>query len=232
MLPVLLEVIVQSVADACAAATGGADRLEVVRAIDRGGLTPPLGIVRAIAAETGLPLRVMVRETDGFTVADAGELAALQRAVDALASLGVDGVVLGFARAGQVDLPTLHRILSAAPGLHATFHRVFDALDDPAAAIDLLRSVGGIDRILTDGGGGSWQDRCRRWRDYAERAGSGLTILAGAGLDAEAIAAIARAGCVQEVHVGRAARDPAMATAPVSAARVRRLKERAAPPMS
>src|SRR5438105_1821049 len=59
-MPVLLEVIVQSVEDARAAARGGADRLEVVRAIRDGGLTPPVALVRAIAAAVALPLRVMI----------------------------------------------------------------------------------------------------------------------------------------------------------------------------
>ena len=63
---VLLEVIVQSVADAAEAEAGGADRLEVVREIERDGLTPPLDLVRSIIAATSLPLRVMVRESDGF----------------------------------------------------------------------------------------------------------------------------------------------------------------------
>ena len=56
----------QTVADAREAARGGADRLEVVRDLESGGLTPPLALVAAIAAETALPLRVMVRENAGF----------------------------------------------------------------------------------------------------------------------------------------------------------------------
>src|SRR5438270_7130575 len=96
----LLEVIVQTVVDAREAAAGGADRLEVVRAIHDGGLTPSIALVRAIAAETSLPLRVMVRENAGYGTA-AGELTALQRAAGELAALGVDGIVLGFAHDGR-----------------------------------------------------------------------------------------------------------------------------------
>src|SRR5262245_44731088 len=62
----LLEVIVQSLDDARAALAGGADRLEVVRAIEDGGLTPPIELVHEIAAHVGLPLRVMVRENAGY----------------------------------------------------------------------------------------------------------------------------------------------------------------------
>jgi copper homeostasis protein len=224
----LLEVIVQTLADARAAQEGGADRLEVVEDIDRGGLTPSVDLVRAIAAETGLALRVMVREHDGFTVDGAGEMGRLRRAVEAFAALGVDGVVLGFARHGELDLESTRQVLSAAP-VRATFHRAFDTLADPRASIAMLRELPQIDRLLTNGGGGTVQARCARWCEYAARAGTRPIILAGGGLDDEAIAAVASARSVLEIHVGRAARHPPLATAPVSAARVRRLREIVSP---
>ena len=87
MKPILLEVIVQTVDDARAADAGGADRLEVVRDINRDGLTPSIDVVRSIQAATRLPLRVMVRESATFTV-------------------GVDGLVLGFTRGHDVSLPS------------------------------------------------------------------------------------------------------------------------------
>jgi copper homeostasis protein len=110
---ILLEVIVQSVADAREAARGGADRLEVVREIDKAGLTPAPELVRAIAAEVGLPLRVMVRENDGFTTSDR-EMAALRSAAAAFAEIGVDGLVAGFERDGMPLLEELSTLLEAA----------------------------------------------------------------------------------------------------------------------
>src|SRR5215218_5426095 len=97
----LLEVIVQTVDDALAAQDGGADRLELVRDLDVGGLTPSMALVDAIQDATQLPLRVMVRENGGFTVGD-GELRTLRAAVAALAGRNVDGLVMGFARDGKV----------------------------------------------------------------------------------------------------------------------------------
>jgi len=99
----LLEVIVQSVADARAAARGGADRLEVVRAIRDGGLTPPVALVRGIAAEVSLPLRVIVRENAGYST-NGHELPALREAIATFAAESVDGAVLGFA-GRQGDVP-------------------------------------------------------------------------------------------------------------------------------
>ena len=124
----LLEVIVQSVADAAEAEAGGADRLEVVREIERDGLTPPLDLVRSIIAATSLPLRVMVRESDGFGITGPRELIALQRAFADLADLGVHGAVVGFARDGALDLDLMASVLAVAPGLPVTLHRAFDSV--------------------------------------------------------------------------------------------------------
>ena len=220
----LLEVIVQSVADARAAARAGADRLEVVRRIQDGGLTPPIALVREIAAEVSLPLRVMVRENAGYTTSPV-ELLALQRAAAALAELQVDGLVVGFAAAGEIELEPVSHVMDAAPGIKVTFHRAFDELRDPLAAIDAVAGVPGIDRILTSGGEGPSTIRCQRLRAYQERAGARLTIIAGGGIDAEMLASLVRTGVVREVHVGRAAREGHDPEAAVAAAEVSRLRE-------
>jgi copper homeostasis protein len=221
---ILLEVIVLSVADAREAARGGADRLEVVRDIRLGGLTPSLSLVRAIAKETSLPLRVMVRENGGYGT-NQEEMPALRRAAREFAAEGVDGLVIGFAGDGLPALDDVRGVLEAASGVPATFHRAFDQLKDPLEAIDRLAAFDQIDRILTDGGGGSADSRCERLRQYVARAAGRIEIIAGGGVDEEAFALFARTRCVREIHVGRIAREGSNQAAPVSAARVRRLRE-------
>jgi copper homeostasis protein len=219
----LLEVIVQTVEDARAATEGGADRLEVVRDIRRGGLTPPLSLVRAIASETPLPLRIMVRANDGYgTTAD--EVPILRRAVEGFAALSVDGLVVGFATGGEPEVDQVRRVLEAAPGVHATFHRAFDSLRDPLRALDLLAAIEQVDRVLTSGGSGSAAERCDELRSYVMRAGTRLTILAGGGVTEESLALFARRACVREVHVGRIAREHGNPEGPVSPTCVRRLR--------
>ena len=135
------------------------------------------------------------------------------------------------------------RIIRAVPPLfrrasHAAAQRVpkrdafDDALDDPLAAIDAIAALPQIDRILTSGGEGPAADRCRRLAEYAARAAAAgrararppIETIAGGGVDEDVLSAIARTGCVREVHVGRAARDGVDRDAPVSAAAVRRLR--------
>lgn len=223
MRALLLEVIVLSVADAVAAAEGGADRLEVVRDIRQGGLTPPLALVRGIAAATRLPLRVMLRENDGYRLGP-GEIAPLRDAARAFAELGVDGLVIGFSNDGRIAAGDVRRVLDAAPGVRATFHRAFDTLHDPVAALPEIAKIPGVDRVLTSGGQGTAEARCRTLASFAAAAGPGLGILAGGGVDEAAVSLFARRGCVREVHVGRAAREEGAPEGPVSAARVRRLR--------
>jgi copper homeostasis protein len=219
----VLEVIVQTVDDARAATDGGADRLEVVRAIEDGGLTPALPLVRAIAEATPLPLRVMLRENAGYET-NAAELGVLQRAALAFHAMAVDGLVIGFARSGALRIEDLTSVLHVVPGSSVTFHRAFDSLADPLGAIDSLARTHAIDRILTSGGAGPPPERIERLRRYALRAGARPAILAGGGVDDAMIAAVAASGCVREVHVGRAAREGGTPEGPVSAARVRRLR--------
>jgi copper homeostasis protein len=220
----VLEVIVQSVADAREAERGGADRLEVVRDIRYGGLTPSLATVTAIARESRLPLRAMLREHAGFELDD-GEVRTLQRDAAALAALGVDGLVLGFTRSGQLSIADMRRVLPDAPRPRVTLHRAFDTLTDAPAAIDRFAALPGADRVLTSGGEGSPGVRCARLREHQSYAGDRLTVIAGGGVTHDMIALMSQSSAVREVHVGRAARDHDDPEGPVSADRVRWLRE-------
>ena len=78
-----------------------------------------------------LPLRVMVRENAGYTTDD-GERPALRRAAAAFAAAKVDGIVIGFADAGELELDHVADVLTAAPDVNVTFHRAFDQAARPA----------------------------------------------------------------------------------------------------
>jgi copper homeostasis protein len=183
-------VIVTSVEDAVEAARGGAHRLEVVRDLDRGGLTPPIDLVRRIQRDVDLPLRVMVRESDGFACRSDGERRRLADAATALDGLGVDGLVVGWTRDDEIDEDTLACVLDAAPSSRATFHHAFDALPDPEAALRALARHPRIDRVLTRGlgtearsakvaGAGGLASRCATLTRYAGWAAPRVIVLPG-----------------------------------------------------
>lgn len=221
----LLEVIVCSVVDAIEAERGGANRLEIIRDFDRGGLTPSMELVQDILAHVMLPLRVMLRDTEAYEVRDKVRVENLCAAARAFARLPIEGLVLGFLWEGDLDLTLTRRILSCSPNLKATFHHAFEEVPDPFDTIERLKTCGQIDHILTHGGPGGWPEKIARLKRYAQAASPEIEILAGGGMNVHVIESIAATSSIREFHAGRAARSPAHATGVVRAGLVRKLRQ-------
>ena len=221
----ILEVIATSVTDAIEAQKGGAKRLEVVRDLDRGGLTPSIELVRVIKEAVDLPLRVMVRESEGYAVSGEPEVEKLCAAARNFDELGVDGLVMGFLRNGSIDVDLTTRVLAAAPRSKVTFHHAFDEAVDQLHALTQLKKLSQVDRILSSGGSGEWELRQQRIGHYACVATPEITIIAGGGIDVAAISLVKRTTTISEFHVGRAARRGFQVTGEVQAELVRELVE-------
>src|SRR5947209_7892946 len=152
-MPVLLEVIVSSLDDSRAAAAGGADRFELCSALALGGLTPSLGTLAAIKTEITVPVMFMVRPREGGMAYTEGEFAVMERDADLALAAGADGLVCGFLTPeGGVDAGRCRRFLSgrAGRGRQMVFHRAFDVVADPRAALERIIDLG-FTRILTSG---------------------------------------------------------------------------------
>lgn len=203
----LLEVIAETVEDAREAEQGGAGRIELVRSLDRGGLTPPPALIEAVLQAVRIPVRVMLRESESFEAADRGDLEALHAAAIDAQARGAAGLVTGFLRGGAPHLAAIRQVLGTLTG-PVTFHRAFDAAARPLDAVPAVGVETRIDRLLTSGGSGPWEARLAQLKACRQAAPPHLTILPGGGLDAEALRSLAAEG-FHEAHVGRAARIPA-----------------------
>jgi copper homeostasis protein len=219
----ILEVIVCSVDDAIEAEKGGAKRLEIIRDFARGGMTPNFETVADVIDAVSVPVRVMLRESDHHRVFEESQIEQLCAYAQELATLEIDGLVLGFLRDEQVDAEVTRRILSSAPGLKATFHHAFEQTRDPIESIEALKAIGQVDRILTAGGEGNWSQKIERLRSYERSASAEIAILAGGGLNAQRIQAIRANTGINEFHVGRAARFQFQIDRPVKAENVKEL---------
>ncbi len=148
---VLIEVAIESVADACAAHAGGADRLELCAALDLGGLTPSLGAYLEVRAAVVLPVVVMVRPRPGDFVTDDDEARVMARDIEQFLPHHPAGFVFGSLNPdGRVNVDQCRRLVAAAAGVPCVFHRAFDRCPVPAAAVDTLRDLGFV-RLLTSG---------------------------------------------------------------------------------
>lgn len=226
-----LEIIACTVADAVAAAQGGADRIELISHYEVGGLTPPLDLVREIIAAVNIPVRVMLRDQESFFVTAESARQALCRTARELNSLPIEGLVLGFLRHAEsdgsvgIDLELLERVVEAAPDLRLTFHRASESLPDPGDAIELLKPYPSIDTLLTSGGPEPWPAKVARLTAWVHRAAPNQTILVGGGVYEDAISVLRPATPLRAYHIGQAVREGRRLDGPVSAAEVARIAD-------
>lgn len=222
----LLEVIALDPRDAVAAQAGGADRLELVTDMAADGLTPPRAVFAAVRAAVGLPLRVMLRATDGFA---AGAVGALCAEAAALRAEGAEEFVLGFLTPdGRPDLDAVAALAEVIDGCRWTFHRAIDrAADRDALRKELSAAPGatGLDTYLTAGSARGVAEGlptllAERARTAAGEPGYAPRILVGGGLGLDHLPELCAAG-LDAFHIGGAAR-PAGWSAPVDAAAVAR----------
>ena len=219
----ILEVIACSLTDAIEAEKGGAGRLEIVSALERGGLTPSFELVAEIVQRVQIPVRVMLRESDGFGIADEGEAERLCAAAERFASFEVDGFVLGFLKDGEVDVELTQRVLAHGPDTRATFHHAFEATRDKSSALSAIKRLPQVDRVLSHGGTYELDLRVLRLKQYAAMAAPELIMLAGGGMNADAISQISCETNIREFHVGSAARSQFQVGGSVEASLVRAL---------
>lgn len=198
----LLEIIALGPGDAAGAEAGGADRIEVVSAMEFDGLTPSPRTVRDIAYETQLPLRCMLRANDGFSTSGS-EMSRLRGAAQELAAAGAHGFVLGFLNGqSQVDVDACLVLLQSTDGLPWTFHRAIDyALDHDQAWRDVVQ-LPGLDTVLTAGSARGVEDGIDELTTRAARDASVAQLaMVGGGLTPEHVPWLARAG-LRRFHVG------------------------------
>lgn len=215
----LFEVIATSVEDAVTAERHGADRIELIAAIEEGGLTPSLALIHGVKDAVSIPVRVMIRPHARSFVYNDTDIQAMRRDIAAVADIGGMGIVMGMLTAhGTVDEETLALLLAEAGEMPVTFHRAFDEAADQLVALEILLRYPQITDILTSGGRRTAPEGAERLA-VLERLthGTPLSILAGSGLNAAVLPDFVRDTGLRRVHFGSAVRkggDPHQAVEP------------------
>ena len=197
---ILIELAVESLASARAAATGGADRIELCAELAVGGLTPSDELTRRVLDDVDIPVFAMVRPRAGDFTYSSAEIAGMCATIEHLRGLGVHGIVTGvLTDALTVDMAATTALMAAAAGLPVTFHRAFDRVSDQAAALEQLVDLG-VTRVLTSGGAPTALEGSGQLRKLVALAAGRIAILAGGGIrEANARDVLQRAG-VRELH--------------------------------
>jgi copper homeostasis protein len=196
----VLEICADSVESAIAAEEGGAQRIELCSALSEGGLTPSLGLIRAVRSRIRIALHVMIRPRSGDFLYSNDDLAVMREDIALVAQCGVDGVALGLLNAeGDVDVKRTRELVELARPMEVTLHRAIDMARDIEAALKEV-ILTGADRILTSGAEASAMQGRNRIRNLVHNSEGRIRVMAGGGVRAENVQEIAQATGAIEFH--------------------------------
>lgn len=195
----LVEICCPSLDQARKAFAVGADRVELCREIDCGGLTPTDEALKAIPSLPG-PVHVLIRCRAGNFVYDEAEILCMLEQIDRAADCGAAGVVVGALTAdGAIDKAASQRLITHAreQSLSVTFHR---AIDETADYMSAYKDVCALapDRILTSGGFPTAFEG--RFRLAGLIQAPGPVILPGKGITGENVRELLLVTGAREVH--------------------------------
>jgi copper homeostasis protein len=202
-----LEICIESADDAVTAVEAGADRLELNAALQLGGITPSLGLLTEIRRLIGsqFPIVVMIRARAGDFCYSGTEFDVMRLDADALLKHGASGLAFGILtydfRIDHARCEKLVELVRSCPSATegAVFHRAFEFVHDPLAAIDELAKLG-VTRIMTSGQRVTASEGASEIARYLAHAAGRVEILPAAGIRPENVEALVYATGCRQVH--------------------------------
>ena len=198
-----IEVLAGSADDCVAAARCGANRVELCGSLGSGGLTPTPGTVRLGRLFSGIPVMAMLRPRPAGFAYSGLELQTMEEDGRSLFNAGADGLVFGILREdGRVDSGRCRRLMAAVPDCHEwVFHRAFDLVPDPFAALEELIELG-FRRVLSKGQANSFEEGEQLLLALRERAAGRIEVLV-PGVRPHNVRRIVREDGFRDIHIGR-----------------------------
>lgn len=196
----ILEICVDCVESAQAAAEGGADRLELCGDLLVGGVTPSPFLIELVQ-KLGLAVNVLLRPRFGDFCYTSWEGEILLREAEQCRALGVNGVVIGaLERDGRLNRGLLSELIAAAGPLHKTLHRAFDLCRDPWEGLEDAAELG-FDTILTSGQAATAPEGAALLEELGRRAQGRLTVMAGSGVKSANLSRLAQRTGLRAFHM-------------------------------
>lgn len=195
----ILEVCCGDIESVRAAKEGGAQRVELCRALELDGLTPSEAMMEE-AIGMGIPVQVLVRPREGDFVYDKDEVEGMSRDIRLAKRLGANGVVIGALKPdGSIDEDIIRYLVGEAEGMSVTFHRAFDVCARPEEALEQIISLG-CHRLLTSGQAPTAEQGIPLLRRLVEQAAGRISIMPGAGVNVDNARRILSETGASEIH--------------------------------
>ncbi len=147
------EACVESFQEALKAQELGAERIELCARLDLGGITPSYALIESIRKVLHIPIMVMIRPRGGDFIYDPMELKIMRQSIETCKKIGVAGVVFGLLQeSGAINKILTQQLAEWSSPLEVTFHKAIDETPDPVVALEDLKQIKGITRVLSSGG--------------------------------------------------------------------------------
>lgn len=183
-----------------AAHHGGAKRIELCSALDEGGVTPSLGLIKYAVSLGFDAINVLIRPRGGDFVYNEPELDVMAADAEAAIRAGATGIVVGALDPdGKVDGKAVKRVLAGCGKCHVTFHRAFDLCRDPLEALEDVIELG-CDCLLTSGQAQTAEDGAVMIAAIKAHALGRLDIMAGGGVTLENVTKVIASTRADVIH--------------------------------
>jgi copper homeostasis protein len=195
----MLEIACFNTTSAVAAATAGADRIELCADYAAEGVTPSLDTLQQVKKDVKIPINVMIRPRGGDFNYSNAEFQKMKSGIETFKS-EADGFVFGILDAKyRVDEQRSQELVELAVPLPCTFHRAFDQVPNPEKAVKQLINCG-VASILTSGGLGDAEDGAERVAQLYGEFGSEITFILGGGVRSKNVEALQKETKVEWFH--------------------------------
>lgn len=203
----ILEIIVTNKKEAIIAQKAGADRLELVRSLDKGGLTPTLKTIKEVCSSVHIPVNVMVRPHDKGFVYSKQDFTKVIKAIEEIKKTKANGIVFGsLTNKNVIDEVQLKEVIKAKGKLDLVFHRAFDETKNYKKNLDILIK-NKVDGLLSSGLKKNAELGITNLTNMIKHANKKITIMPGSGIKYENALKIKDKTKAKELHVGTAVRN-------------------------
>lgn len=199
----LIEICAGSAEDVMTACRFPIDRIELNSALELGGLTPSLSVLRFAKQHTSLPIMCMIRPRAAGFIYSETEFEIMRSDAKLMLENGADGIVFGFLKPDHtVDEYRTAELtkLAHSYGRQAVFHRAFDQTADPFSAAEALIRCR-TNRVLTSGQKDTAPEGASLIAELIQRYEPSLSILPGAGINADTILDVKQKTGARQFHM-------------------------------
>ena len=200
----LIEICANSFFSAFEAFKGGANRIELCQNLENGGTTPSAATIR-LAVEKfqpgGMAVFVLIRPRSGNFVYNDLEFEVMKKDIQFCKENHVDGVVIGLLNdKNEIDLERTSELIKLAKPMKVTFHRAFDFVQNPLAALEQIIELG-AQRLLTSGQQTTALEGMDLIKKLINKAKDRIIVMPGSGINSSNILKLSKQTGAIEFHL-------------------------------